>query len=69
MRYCTEQDGAFCITIPDHNPIRTGTFNALLRLAAEHHGLSREDLLVRLFGWPGWAKPVLESARGLGRPR
>jgi hypothetical protein len=50
QRYCTERDGHFCITIPDKNPLRLGTLNNLLRLVADHHGLSRPELLQRLFG-------------------
>ncbi|MFA7236781.1 MAG: type II toxin-antitoxin system HicA family toxin [Phycisphaeraceae bacterium] len=37
------------ITIPDHRPIKPGTLAAILRSIAEHHHLSREQLIERLF--------------------
>ena len=33
------------ISIPDHNPLRLGTLNAILRLIATHKGIQREDIL------------------------
>jgi predicted RNA binding protein YcfA (HicA-like mRNA interferase family) len=33
------------ISIPDHNPIRLGTLNSILRLVAQHKGVEREDIL------------------------
>ena len=33
------------ISVPDHNPLRLGTLNNILRLVAEHKGVAREDLL------------------------
>jgi len=33
------------IPIPDHNPIRIGTLNSILRLVARHKGVEREDIL------------------------
>ena len=33
------------ISIPDHNPIRLGTLNSILRLVARHKGAEREDIL------------------------
>ena len=33
------------ISIPDHNPIRLGTLNSILRLVARHKGTEREDIL------------------------
>ena len=33
------------ISIPDHNPLRVGTLNAILRLIATHKGIQREDIL------------------------
>lgn len=37
------------ITIPLHDPLRIGTLAAILAEIAEAHGLSREQLLERLF--------------------
>lgn len=33
------------ISVPDHNPIRIGTLNSILRQVAAHKGVPREDLL------------------------
>ena len=38
------------ITVPDHAPLRVGTLAAILSDVAEHHRLSREQLLKKLFG-------------------
>jgi predicted RNA binding protein YcfA (HicA-like mRNA interferase family) len=37
------------ITIPDHHPLKPGTLAAILRSIAEHHQLSRDELVERLF--------------------
>jgi predicted RNA binding protein YcfA (HicA-like mRNA interferase family) len=49
MRLTTQRDGEHHVTIPAHDPIRVGTLSAILRDIAEHHGLSRDDLLRALF--------------------
>ena len=33
------------ISVPDHNPVRSGTLNSLLRLVASHKGVERERIL------------------------
>jgi predicted RNA binding protein YcfA (HicA-like mRNA interferase family) len=33
------------ISIPDHNPIRIGTLNAVLRLVCRHKGVDRDEIL------------------------
>jgi predicted RNA binding protein YcfA (HicA-like mRNA interferase family) len=33
------------ISIPDHNPLRVGTLNTILRLVAAHKGIEREEIL------------------------
>ncbi len=38
------------ITIPNHAPLRVGTLAGILAEVARHHGVSREQLLLRLFG-------------------
>ncbi len=38
------------ITIPRHGALKVGTLNGILRDVAEHTGLSRKDLLAKLFG-------------------
>lgn len=38
------------ITIPAHESLRVGTSSSILQAVALRHGLSREALLIRLFG-------------------
>ena len=45
IRLTTQNQGQHHITIPNHNPIKVGTLNAILRDIAEHLGLSRDELL------------------------
>ena len=33
------------ISIPNHNPLRVGTLNAILRVVAAHKGLERQALI------------------------
>ena len=49
IRLTTERNGTHHITIPDHRPIRLGTLSAILRDVAEHHQMTREQLLSLLF--------------------
>ena len=37
------------ITIPNHNPVKLGTLNGILSDIANAHGLSKTDLVNRLF--------------------
>ena len=48
VRLTTRLDGEYHLTIPNHAPLRVGTFRSILKLAASHHGLSVEELLIRL---------------------
>jgi predicted RNA binding protein YcfA (HicA-like mRNA interferase family) len=50
MRLTTQQQGEHHVTIPCHDPLRVGTLAAILAEVAAHFGLSREDLVERL--WP-----------------
>jgi predicted RNA binding protein YcfA (HicA-like mRNA interferase family) len=50
LRLTTLTGGEHHVTIPDHDSLRIGTLSAVLREVAEHAGLSREELLDRLFG-------------------
>ena len=36
------------ISIPNHNPLRVGTLNAILRAVARAQGVEKEDILQRL---------------------
>ncbi|HUT55863.1 MAG TPA: type II toxin-antitoxin system HicA family toxin [bacterium] len=49
IRLTTPSHGEHHVTIPAHNPLRIGTLNAVLRDVAEHHGLTRDELLREIF--------------------
>ncbi len=50
LRLTTQEGGEHHITIPQHSPLRVGTLSAILNDIAAHFGLSRADLVQRLFG-------------------
>ena len=41
----TETPSRHRIPVPDHNPIRLGTLNSILRLVARHKGVEKESIL------------------------
>jgi predicted RNA binding protein YcfA (HicA-like mRNA interferase family) len=41
--------GEHHITIPNHNPLKLGTLSAILAGVAAHHGITRDELLNKLF--------------------
>ena len=49
IRLTTRRGGEHHLTIPAHEAIRVGTLSAILRDVAEHHQVSREQLLQGLF--------------------
>ncbi|MBE0436628.1 MAG: type II toxin-antitoxin system HicA family toxin [Methylomicrobium sp.] len=49
MRLTTLEKGEHHITIPAHNPLRTGVLSAILNDVASHFNLTRDELLNRLF--------------------
>jgi predicted RNA binding protein YcfA (HicA-like mRNA interferase family) len=49
IRVTTSQNGQHHLTIPAHNPLKTGTLSAILNDVALHFNTSREELLNRLF--------------------
>jgi predicted RNA binding protein YcfA (HicA-like mRNA interferase family) len=44
LRLTTTENGEHHITIPKHDPLRIGTFAAILDEVATHFGLSRDEL-------------------------
>jgi predicted RNA binding protein YcfA (HicA-like mRNA interferase family) len=44
----TQVRGEHHVAVPVHDPIKIGTLNNILRDVAEHHGLTRDELLDRL---------------------
>lgn len=49
VRLTSEQNGRHDITVTRSDPLRVGTLAAILRDVAAHFGLSRDELLKRLF--------------------
>lgn len=49
MRYKTLREGGHSITIPNHNPVKTGTLSAILNDIANHFAISKEALIDMLF--------------------
>jgi predicted RNA binding protein YcfA (HicA-like mRNA interferase family) len=48
IRLTTKLDGEYHITVPNHSPLRLGTFKSILKLGAAHHALTIEELLEKL---------------------
>lgn len=48
IRVQTLQNGHHSETIPSHSPLKLGTLSAILANIAAHHGLSRDELMVKL---------------------
>ncbi len=49
IRLSTQRNGTHHITIPAHESLKIGMLNALLNDIAEHHGVSKEELIEILF--------------------
>jgi predicted RNA binding protein YcfA (HicA-like mRNA interferase family) len=49
IRLTTLENGQHHVTIPAHNPLKLGTLNAILRGVAEHFGLTKDELLEKMF--------------------
>lgn len=49
VRLTTQRGGEHHVTIPAHEAIKIGTLSAILHSVADHFGLSRDDLLGKLF--------------------
>jgi len=47
-RLTTGENGTHHITIPNHSPVRIGTFAAILDDIAEHFKMSRQELLSKI---------------------
>jgi predicted RNA binding protein YcfA (HicA-like mRNA interferase family) len=50
MRLTTTEGGEHHVTIPQHDPLRVGTLAGILNAIAEHLGISRDELLTKIFG-------------------
>ena len=49
IRLTTQQNGQHHITVPKHDPLKIGTLNAILTEVAQHLGVSKQELVERLF--------------------
>lgn len=49
VRLTTQQNGIHHVTVPLHDSLRVGTLSSILRDVAAHFGISRDELLNRLF--------------------
>ncbi len=50
MRLKTDLNGTHSITIPAHSPLKLGTLNSILNEVAQHHQISKPELIEKLFG-------------------
>ena len=44
----TQNNGEHHLAIPNHNPLKIGTLNAILKQVANHFGMSKEDVIKKL---------------------
>lgn len=49
VRLTTKRNGEHHITIPSHDPLKIGTFSAILNDVAKHLEISRDELVDNLF--------------------
>jgi predicted RNA binding protein YcfA (HicA-like mRNA interferase family) len=49
MRLTSNKNGEHHITIPRHDPLRVGTLSGILQDVADHHGLTKDDLMRIIF--------------------
>jgi predicted RNA binding protein YcfA (HicA-like mRNA interferase family) len=50
LRLTTQDGGEHHVTVPNHDALRTGTLNGVLKDVAEHAGVARDVVVDRLFG-------------------
>jgi len=48
IRVTTQTNGQHHLSIPNHNPLKIGTFKSILKLVADHHRLSLDALMTKL---------------------
>lgn len=48
IRLTAGENGVHHVTISNHNPLRVGTFAAILDDVANHFGISRQELLSKI---------------------
>ena len=50
LRLTTLEGGEYHVTVPNHDALRMGTLNGVLKDVAEHAGVARDDVVEKLFG-------------------
>ncbi|MEX1139694.1 MAG: type II toxin-antitoxin system HicA family toxin [Bacteroidota bacterium] len=50
LRLTTTEQGQHHITIPNHPSLRIGTLSSVLSDVADHFEISKDELMIRLFG-------------------
>ena len=50
IRLATSKNGTHHVTIPNHDPLRIGTFSAIVSSVADHLSMSKKELMEELFG-------------------
>ncbi len=50
LRLTTPEGGEHHVTVPNHDALRAGTLNGILKDIAEHAGLTRDAVVEQLFG-------------------
>ena len=50
LRLTTQDGGEHHVTVPNHDALRTGTLNGVLKDVAEHAGVARDAVAEKLFG-------------------
>ena len=50
LRLTTQEGGEHHVTVPNHDALRTGTLNGVLKDVAEHAGVARDVVVDKLFG-------------------
>lgn len=50
IRLTSDSGGKHSITIPNHVSLRVGTLSAIVGVLASHLGVTREEIVERLFG-------------------
>ena len=49
IRMTTFKNGKHHLTVPNHNPVRTGTLNQILSDVASHFNTTKEEIIELLF--------------------
>ena len=49
LRLTTQEGGEHHVTVPNHESLRTGTLNGVLKDGAEHAGVPRDAVVEKLF--------------------